>query len=234
MHSARTEVEGIAALWKESVNDDQDGARVLTGDQASEAAIYKLAPGRRVLHLATHGFFAQSRCESVPQTDPGGTGLDQDFGEETARRILHDPLLLSGLAFAGANLRNERDVNQGEHDGILTAEEVASLDLSGVEWVVLSACETGLGEVQNGEGVLGLRRAFETAGADTLIMSLWAVDDQATQRWMNRLYRERLDGKTTIEAVRTATVESIRAAREARRTTHPFYWGAFTAVGDWR
>jgi len=232
LHAARTEVEGIAALWQETTTDaPPEGVRVLTGDEATEAAIRRLAPGRQVLHLATHGFFAQNRCGPVRRTEPGATGLQQTFGEETARRILNDPLLLSGLALAGAN---SRDATEADQDGILTAEEVATLDLSGVEWVVLSACETGLGEVQVGEGVLGLRRAFETSGAGTLIMSLWAVEDEATQDWMKRLYRQRLDGKTTIEAVRAATVESIQAARKARRTTHPFYWGAFAAFGDWR
>ena len=116
----------------------------------------------------------------------------------------------------------------------VTAEEIASLDLSSVEWVVLSACDTGLGKLQRGEGVLGLRRVFETAGARTLIMSLWSVQDDATRAWMGHLYRGRLGGLSTVDAVRQASVDFLSTRREAELGTHPFYWGAFVAAGDWR
>jgi CHAT domain-containing protein len=141
-------------------------------------------------------------------------------------------LLLSGLALAGAN-RRESAPDDGE-DGILTAEEVASLDLSGVEWAVLSACETGIGQVQAGEGVLGLRRAFEVAGARTLILSLWPVEDAAAREWMRGLYEGRLEGLTTAEAVRQASLKVIQRRRQAGRSAHPAFWGAFVATGDWR
>ena len=101
-----------------------------------------------------------------------------------------NPLLLSGLALAGANRRQVATLD--EEDGILTAEEVASLDFNGVEWAVLSACNTGLGRVRPGEGVLGLRRAFQIAGARTVIMSLWSVKTIATRLWMRALYEGRL------------------------------------------
>jgi CHAT domain-containing protein len=142
-------------------------------------------------------------------------------------------MLLSGLALAGANRREQAPVD-GE-DGVLTAEEVAALDLAGIEWAVLSACETGTGELHAGEGVLGLRRAFQTAGARTTIMSLWPVDDEATREWMAALYRARLEQRLgTAEAVREATRSALGARRARGESMHPFYWGAFVAAGDWR
>jgi CHAT domain-containing protein len=112
---------------------------------------------------------------------------------------------------------------------------VASLDLRGIEWTVLSACDTGLGVIKDGEGVLGLRRAFQIAGVRTVIMSLWSVDDTATQAWMRALYRERFrNGATTMAAVRNASLQTLRARRARGESTHPFYWAAFVAAGDWR
>jgi CHAT domain-containing protein len=125
--------------------------------------------------------------------------------------------------------------DEDAEDGVLTAEEIASLDLTAVDWVVvLSACETGVGRLRAGEGVLGLRRAFQTAGADSLIMSLWRVEDDATTFWMQSLYEARLVGRSTAEAVRDASLKSLEDARAAGRNTHPFTWGAFVATGDWR
>jgi CHAT domain-containing protein len=142
-------------------------------------------------------------------------------------------LALSGLALAGANRRAAAPA--GSDDGILTAEEVSSLDLRGVEWVVLSACDTGVGEVRAGEGVFGLRRAFAAAGARTTIMSLWSVEDQSTRDWMAHLYRARLErGRTTVEAVTDASRSILRRRRARGLSTHPFYWGAFVAAGSWR
>ncbi len=142
-------------------------------------------------------------------------------------------MLLSGLVLAGANHRGAAGFD--EDDGILTAEEIAAMDLSGVEWAVLSACDTGVGEIENGEGVFGLRRAFQVAGARTLIMSLWSVEDQATRVWMHALYEGRLlKGFGTAEAVREASLRALRDRREKGQSTHPFFWGAFIAAGDWR
>jgi CHAT domain-containing protein len=117
---------------------------------------------------------------------------------------------------------------------VLTAEEAASLDLRGVEWAVLSGCGTGLGPVQTGEGVLGLRRAFRVAGADTLIISLWPVEDHAARQWFRHLYEARLAGAPTPRAMQTASLEVLERRRAAATTTHPFYWGAFVAAGDWK
>lgn len=143
-----------------------------------------------------------------------------------------NPLLWSGLALAGANRRSS---SRAAEDGILTADEVSALDLDGVEWAVLSACDTGIGEVTVGEGVFGLRRAFRVAGARTIVMTLWEVEDRAARAWMRPLYEGRLEDKlSTAEAVRHASLIVLRERRARRLSTHPFYWAAFVAAGDWR
>ena len=122
-----------------------------------------------------------------------------------------------------------------EDDGILTAEEVASLDLEGVEWAVLSACDTGVGEIKAGEGVFGLRRAFQVAGARTVVMSLWSVEDQSTRAWMRALYEGRFERHlSTADAVHQASLTVLRDRRAKGQSTHPFFWAAFVAAGDWR
>ena len=136
-------------------------------------------------------------------------------------------------AAVGSLLRNvQAATNTVAH---LTAEEAASLDLEGTDWVVLSGCDTGLGELSKGEGVLGLRRAFLEAGARTVITSLWPVRDDEALDWMSRLYESRIArNQSTARAVRDATLEMLRARRAAHQSTHPFHWASFLAVGDWR
>lgn len=206
------EVREIGSMWE---REARTPLVRLSGEHATETAFKKRAPGMRVLHLATHGYFLSAECGS----GPGGTSAEH-------------ALLLSGLALAGAN--NRATAGPDEDDGILTGEEIAGLDLSGVEWTVLSACETGRGEVKTGEGVFGLRRAFQTAGVDTLILSLWPVEDRSTRRWMGHLYRARMGGASTAEAVRAANLGSLEDLRRIDGSAHPFFWGAFVAAGDWR
>jgi CHAT domain-containing protein/tetratricopeptide (TPR) repeat protein len=229
---ARAEADEVAELWLEQaarVDGGPGDVVKLQGPKAGEAAVKAMAAGHRVVHLATHGFFIDDLCPQIPagehQDEPGVHG-------DIPQAIEDSPLLFSGLAFAGANRR--ASAVEGGEDGILTAEEIASLDLSGVEWAVLSGCESGMGRWEAGEGVLGLRRAFEVAGAHTLIMSLWQVEDGATRSWMKRLYKARLAGLSTAEALRRASLEVLQARRRAHKDTHPFYWGAFIATGDWR
>ena len=225
------EVREIAAAW-----GDSSRVALLTGDRAGEAALKALAPGRRVIHLATHGFFLDaSRCAAgrTGVRGIGGVAMGLPSRTAAAKARVGSPLLLSGLALAGANLRLRAKPDQ--EDGILMAQEVVSLDLSSTEWVVLSACDTGLGKLQAGEGVLGLRRAFEAAGAGAVIMSLWEVEDRSSREWMRHLYESRFRlGRPTPEAIRDADLAVLRDRRAQGLGTHPFYWAGFVAAGDWR
>ena len=228
------EVNDLRSLWsaKESTGQGPDAqVFILTGRDAGEGEFKRLAPGRRVLHLATHGFFLDDQCGSIVKDARAERGESRPVPAASSRE---SPYLLTGLALSGANRRSSAPPCPDCEDGILTGEEIVSLDLSGVEWVVLSACETGVGKVASGEGVMGLRRAFEVAGAGTVITSLWRIEDRATEAWMQRLYTARLAGATTAEAVRSAALGILLERRKQGKSTHPFYWGAFVAAGDWR
>jgi CHAT domain-containing protein/tetratricopeptide (TPR) repeat protein len=222
------EVLDIARLW-----GDHNRAITLVGDGATESAFKSRAPGRMALHVATHGFFL-GECSP---TGGGTRGIGATATSTTVKRNRKPnpdhPLLLAGLALSGANLRASTGLDQ--EDGILTAEEIAGLDLSGVQWAVLSACDTGNGRVMAGEGILGLQRAFQIAGARTVIMSLWAVEDEATRAWMVDLYEGRVSRKLdTATAVAQASLHVLRERRAQARSTSPFYWAGFVAVGDWK
>jgi CHAT domain-containing protein len=205
--------QGLAAPSSERV-------LVLTGPAASEQVFKRLAPGYSALHLATHGFFVDPQCAAR-----GDSGEVQEAVET-------HPLLLSGLVLAGAN---QRSGDATVEDGLLTAEEIASLDLRSADWVALSACGTGLGTIVAKEGVFGLRRAFELAGAGTVIMSLWSVKDIDSSRWMRALYQARVAHHLpAAEAVRKASLETLAELRAQGESTLPARWGAFVACGDWR
>ena len=146
-------------------------ATVLTGTQATEASIKRVS-APRLIHIATHGFFLTDMTTSSDTSDGNTRGL-------SANVKIENPLLRSGLALAGANLHNGAD-----DDGILTALEASGLNLWGTKLVTLSACDTGLGDVKNGDGVYGLRRAFMLAGTETLVMSLWPISDYVTRELM--------------------------------------------------
>jgi len=211
------EAEDVTAVWRRAgaaAAGEAEPALILTGANATEAAFKRSSPGRRILHLATHGYFLDQTCETPPAATvgPATSGANGSRGAPAKRPAAlfpGNPLLLSGLALARANYRSTAG-RRGE-DGILTAEEVAGLDLDGVEWAVLSACDTGLGKIEAGEGVMGLRRAFQIAGVRTIVMSLWAVEDQAGRAWMRALYEARLTaGKSTADAVRGASPTVLR------------------------
>ncbi len=225
------EVALAADLWRHSGDIHGHRSRTLTGAAASEAAFRSLAPGAEVLHLATHGFFIAGGELAAEEGARGVGGLSP--AARSTEPNAADPLAGSGLALAGANCSS--DDRPAQDDGILSASEIATLDLRGLHWAVLSACDSGTGRVSAGEGVFGLQRAFRIAGARTLVMSLWAVDDEAAREWMEALYRNRLaGGQSTAEAVRLASLQVLRARRERGASTHPFYWAGFVAAGDWR
>jgi CHAT domain-containing protein len=194
------------------------GVEPWLGEAAADGRV-KGCHAPRILHLATHGFFLENQPD---RPDDGG------IAETGLARLsrLENPLLRSGLALAGANtwLAGGRPPAEAE-DGLLTAEDVTGLDLLGTELVVLSACETGLGEVRAGEGVFGLRRAFQLAGARTVVMSLWKVPDEPTRELMGSFYRHLLAGIPKAEALQRSRLE-LRA-----RYPNPRDWGAFILQG---
>jgi tetratricopeptide (TPR) repeat protein/CHAT domain-containing protein len=251
------EAEDVVALFR----SHEKTATVLSNAAASEESFKREAPGKRILHVATHGFFLQGGCASAIAVGRGIGGLaDHQWTPTTTERIEIDrpadskagsdanasaripligenPLLLSGLALAGANrIADTADGDSGltGEDGILTAEEIAALDLRGVEIASLSACDTGLGTVEIGEGVFGLRRALEIAGVRTVLMSLWPVPDREAREWMTRFYKAELEGKSVLDASRGASLSVLEQLREEGRPTHPYLWAGFVTAGDWR
>jgi CHAT domain-containing protein len=199
------------------------GVKPLLGKDVLESQLKK-CQSPRILHIATHGFFLPDPTRK-PNHD---CTSDLNFGETRLRGPgMENPLLRSGLALAGAQTwLNGGDPPQEAEDGILTAEDVTGMDLVDTEMVVLSACDTGLGQALAGEGVFGLRRAFELAGARTLIMSMWKVPDEMTSELMREFYFQLRNGETRLKALRQAQ-KKIR-----RDWPEPHHWGAFILQGD--
>jgi CHAT domain-containing protein/Tfp pilus assembly protein PilF len=188
---------------------------VLSGSQATEDTL-KQVSAPSILHIATHGFF----LTDTPENKNSSSGTRAI----SANAKIVNPLLRSGLALAGANLHNKK----GE-DGILTALEASGLNLWGTKLVTLSACDTGLGEVKNGEGVYGLRRAFVLAGAETLVMSLWDVNDYVTREMMTNYYKGLRNGLGRGEALRQVQLSMLKQ----KSKQHPYYWASFIQSGEW-
>jgi CHAT domain-containing protein len=188
-----------------------------------EQRLRTLSKPPNILHIATHGFFLKEE-ETLAKRIKG-------LSRGSANRLpppADNPLLRAGLAFAGLNanapLLGEIDT---DNDGVLTAMEILSLDLTGTQLVVLSACETGLGEIHEGEGVYGLRRSFQEAGVNSVINSFWEVSDDGTQLLMSKFYDKYLSGTPPRQALREARLEMV----ESMRWSAPFYWSAFVMVG---
>ena len=194
-------------------------ADVRTGRDATEASL-RSVHGPRVLHLATHGFFLSV---GQPGSNAAARALVHDAAPKSAITFADNPLLRSGLAFAGANARSGGDGD----DGILTALEASSLDLWGTRMAVLSACETGLGETRRGDGVYGLRRALVVAGAESQVMSLWQVSDEGTRALMTDFYTKLKAGVARSAALREVQLRMLRSG--ARK--HPYYWSSFILSG---
>ena len=210
------EVKRIAKLLK------REGYQIETtmGTQSTEAALKNLQ-GPKIVHLVTHGFFAeQAEAEDREDKLRGVSSI----------QAKKDPLLRSGLLLAGAQTSltqtDKKSPLNHENDGILTAKEAMALNLQNTDLVVLSACETELGEVKNGEGVYGLQRALMVAGAQNLIISLWIVSDEATQLLMSTFYENWLGGKDKRQAF-YATQNKVR-----EKYSSPYYWGAFVMLGE--
>jgi CHAT domain-containing protein len=225
------EVREVAALWRRTrrVAERDDAVRALLGRDASEAAFKTLAPGYRALHVATHGFFLDDG-DTGPQTGQRGVGgLQSRHDAGSAADPGANPMLRSGLVLTGDAV----GAGPGGEDGILTAAEIAALDLGNVGWVVLSACESGVGVIGAGEGVFGLRRAFRIAGARGLVISLWPLEDDRIRDWMLQLYGAHLtDRLELVPAAWRASRAVLASRRAAGLDTHPQTWAAFIPFGD--
>jgi CHAT domain-containing protein/tetratricopeptide (TPR) repeat protein len=194
----------------------------LRGKQAGKAEVTAALEGQDIVHIAAHGLRRDVECT------PGGlaqrgAGLAPVAARETANEDGLGVLVLGSTA-SGTSA-----------DAYLGEQDILQLSLDGTAWVVLSACDSGLGDSRAYEGAFGLRRAFRLAGARSVIMSLWRVDDAATADWMGALYAARLrDHASTIDAIAFAQRATLASRRAAGQDTHPYWWAGFVAAGDWR
>jgi CHAT domain-containing protein/tetratricopeptide (TPR) repeat protein len=231
------EAQALNQLWP--------SATVLSDERATEAALKQAKPAR-ILHVATHGFFLRDR----PRTEVSMGQPDSVVSRSLTRHSNQEnPLLRSGLVLAGV----KQQLSGTGEDGVLTALEMAGLDLWETKLVVLSACETGLGDVKRGEGVYGLRRALVLAGSESQVISLWKVSDAGTRDLMTAYYTRIQNLKGRTEALREVQLAMLQgklaasAGQSSKRETkdvvqtispkdykHPYYWAAFIQSGDWR
>lgn len=217
---ARQEGEQIKASF--------EGVSLLSGRQATYQAVAGIS-SPSILHFATHGVFNE-----LDEPDPEWEHHAMPVGDElmlishATRESYVNPMFYSGLALCGANHRETRG-----DAGVMTAQEIAGLNLGGTDLVVLSACETGLGITKRGEEFMGLRRALAIAGAATQVTSLWRVEDQATQTLMGHYYRHLSEGLDKTRALVMAQSE-VENDPDNPHWSHPYFWGAFISSGDWR
>lgn len=215
------EAKSISSMFA----DHNIDIELIFGVNANEESFKSLSgEGFNLMHIATHGFFLSNHADIRKNAFFNPTMSDK-IG-------LVDPMMRSGLLFAGGNRAwtGKRHI-EGIEDGILTAKEISTLDFSSVDLVVLSACQTGLGDIEANEGVYGLQRAFKLAGANTIIMSLWEVDDRATSIMMSVFYEKYLSGSSKNEAFKYA-IDAVRNYKIDGKQVFvsPYYWGGFVMM----
>lgn len=220
------EIEGITSLYQDT------SPEVYVQKRASEENLKQLR-SPYILHIATHGFFLEEQKWNGNKERRGFslTPLDSHQNPPIQKLTpiqLENPLLRSGIALAGAN----KQAHGKTDDGLVTAMEVSGMDLRGTDLMVLSACDTGVGETRKGQGVIVLRRAFQQAGVHSLVMSLWKVPDDETKDLMVGFYKRLKTGIPKLSALREASLSVMQTLKEKTGSTHPFYWGAFILVGD--
>jgi CHAT domain-containing protein/tetratricopeptide (TPR) repeat protein len=215
-----------------SLSSALPGSTVLVGSAASVTGLAH-AGATRIVHLATHGFFldphgglaAGSRGLVLDVGAPSNDAKTVVASREMTEALSDQPLIRSGLIFAGANVNGV-----GADDGYLTAAELESLDMGATDLIVLSACETAVGDTTAGLGVMGLRRSLALAGVRSQVMSLWKVDDAATAELMKQFYASLGAGASRVDALRSAKL----AVASHPQWSSPGFWGAFQLFGDWR
>lgn len=218
---SRIEIRDISASFRNTAVEPQ----IYTGAEGTEAS-FKALSGKKtsIIHIATHGFYwTQTEARRLRHLN------FLRLNENAPRHTEDKALTRSGLLFAGANnALTGKPIPEDTQDGILTAHEIARLDLSGLDLVVLSACQTGLGEI-TGDGVFGLQRGFKKAGAESILMSLWKVDDDATRILMTRFYEHLLAGHTKHDSLLAAQrhLRQYRTPDNTRPYAAPRYWAAF-------
>ena len=200
----RREVQTVSEYWRHVTHEP---AELLLGTDASEKRFRESVSGKRVIYVATHGFFEE---------------------DSLASRL---PFLHCGLYFAGANHRADTSNDRLSNDGIVTAQDILQMDLRGVDLVVLSACESGLGEVADGEGVFGLRRAFQIAGARSVVSSLWRIPDVFTSDMMGPLFEK--SAADLMTRIRDLELQQLARMRAQGLPDHPYSWAALISSGDW-
>lgn len=226
---AREEVKAIQKILGGPKNSD-----IFLGSDALEEVL-KQTSAPKWVHLATHGFFLKD--QEVPDmptdlTTMRAFSLMTPFKHKGIKVRIENSMLRSGFALAGAN-RAFQVADEQMEDGIVTSEEILGLKLRGTDMVVLSACNTGIGDVKAGEGVFGLRRAFAQAGAKSLVMSMWDVPDKETRELMVAFYRNIALGKMNrCQALRDAALKEMKIVKKRYGHTYPLCWGGFVLVGD--
>lgn len=227
----------LDSIFLESLSASEDEIRVsslsvqskvaevdtILGAKATEKEFRDKAEDYSIVHVSSHGIYFSGDCSD-----------DKMHGDFVRKNRRHNPLFVSGLAFAGFN---EHSNTLKDRDGFLSSDEILDLDLSKVNLMILSACETGKGTVEAGEGIFGLRRSLQLAGVGSMICSLWSISDSTSAR----LVPEFLDYDLTVPAIalKKAMVKELESLRQRQltnpmQTDHPFYWASFVSVGDLR
>jgi CHAT domain-containing protein len=204
----------------EGILSKRFAVRKFVGKNATERVLYSVERPA-ILHIASHGFFLTDNVYGEPNYPGLNVNKKEAWRMGPGIGRIENPMMRSGIVLAGAN----KGIRDGTGAGLLCAEKVTTINLVGTDLVVLSACDTGVGEISNFDGILGLQRAFLVAGASTLFATLWPVPDVETKEIMVRFYSYYVSGVSKLEALRRARLKQMEMKR------HPFYWGGFICVG---
>jgi CHAT domain-containing protein len=218
-----------AALVRDNLPKVKDQEPLLYSESYALESVAKTLRRPQMALFSTHGFFLSDQRRAAEKSLASANAA-RSVAMTAAGRPFENPLLRCGLLFAGCNPRNAGEPGQGD-DGVLTGIEVLGIDFRGTELVVLSACESGIGAVNTGEGIAGLRQAFQLAGAKSVLATLWQIPDRDSALLMNDFFSKLAAGETKAEALRQAQVARIQARRERFGEAQAYYWAAWTVTG---